>query len=103
MARLAAVVPLAATETPLYSPAATRKAHIKVFVNNQQPGNATVKIIHRLGAGPTVAADELARELIPSGANRRSEYFEVNNPEEILVESDIAGVVFQANGAERDI
>lgn len=100
--RLGAVVPVATVETLLYAPPANRKAHVKVFVNNQNPGDATVVVVHRDAAGPTVPKDQLARELIPAGANRRSEYFEVENPEEVLVKSDIAGVVFQANGAERD-
>ncbi len=91
------MVPAAGVETALYAPAANTRATLKVFVNNRNLGAASVTIIHRPGAGPTVAADRTADELIPAGANRRSEYIDVVNPEEVLVISDLASVVFQAN------
>ena len=103
MGRLGGVAPAAATETALYTPPAQQKAMLKVTVNNQNGVDATVRIVHRLGAGPTVLADRLATQLIPAGANRHSTYFEVNAPQEVLVETSIGNVVFQAKGVEEPI
>ena len=72
MSILRAVVPAAVVETALYAPAATRRAMVKIVVNNRNVGAAAVTIIHRPGTGPTVIADRKADEAIPAGANRRS-------------------------------
>ena len=99
--RLAAIIPTPAVETLLYAPPATQRAMVKVFVNNRNGSAATITLFHRPAGGPSVPVDRLADELIPAGANRRSEYFEVENPEEVTVISDLANVVFQVNGSER--
>ena len=102
--RVGAVVPTAGVETALYAPAGGLRATIKIIVNNRNGSDASVTVIHRPGAGPTVVADRTADELIPAGANRRGEYFDVANPEEVRVISDLGNVVFQANAiAERPI
>jgi hypothetical protein len=98
--RLGAVVPAPGVETTLYAPPANTRATLKVFVNNRNAGVANVTVIHRPGAGPSQPEDRVADEEIPAGANRRSEYFDVTNPEELRVISDVGNVVFQANTIE---
>lgn len=93
----------AGVETALYAPAATQKGSIRIICVNRNLGtNAKVRVVHRPGAGPTTGADFLAfDENIPARESRVSPFFNVDNPQEILVQSDVTGVTFQANGLER--
>jgi hypothetical protein len=101
--RLGAADLAAAVETALYSPAANERTAVKVVFTNRNPGtSARVRVVLRLGAGPTVDADYLAfDEVVPVNESRVSAVFDIENPQELLVESDVAGVTAQANGLER--
>jgi len=103
--RLGAVDLAALTETALYAPAVGERTAIKVVFANRNPAlSAKVRVVLRPGAGPTVPADYLAfDEVIPVSESRVSAVFDVENPQEVLVESDVAGVSAQANGLERAI
>jgi hypothetical protein len=103
--RLGAVDLAAAVETALYAPAGGERTAIKVvFANRNTSLSARVRVVLRPGAGPTVAADYLAfDEVIPVSESRVSAVFDVENPQEVLVESDVPGVSAQANGLERAI
>ena len=103
--RLGAVDLVAVTETALYAPAVGERTAIKVmFVNRNVGTSARVRVVLRPGAGPTVNADYLAfDEIVPVSESRVSAVFDVENPQEVLVESDVAGVTAQANGLERAI
>lgn len=100
--RLGAVTPAPATETLLYAPAAGVTAVIKIFVANRVSSPAFIKVVHRPGAGATVDADYLTfDEAIPGNEARRSAVFDITNPAQLHVVTDITGVTFQANGIER--
>lgn len=100
--RLGAVDPAPATDTLLYAPASGKTGTIKVFVANRVSSPARIRLIHRPGPAATVNADYLAfDEPIPGNQGRRSAVFDVANPAEIHVRTDIAGLTFQANGIER--
>ncbi len=100
--RLGAVSPAPATETLLYAPAVGVTGTIKVFIANRVSSPARVKVVHRPGAGATVDEDYLTfDEAVPGNEARRSAVFDIKNPAEIHVVTDIAGVTFQANGFER--
>lgn len=103
--RLGAVDLAPTTETALYAPAAGERTAIKVVFVNRNPGtSARVRVVLRPGAGPTVVEDYLAfDEVVPVNESRVSAVFDVENPQEVLVESDVAGVTAQANGLERAI
>ena len=103
--RLGAVDLAAAVETALYAPAGGERTAIKVmFVNRNVGTSARVRVVLRPGAGPTVPEDYLAfDEVIPVSESRVSAVFDVESPQEVLVESDVTGVTAQANGLERDI
>lgn len=103
MAQLGQVDVAAGVETALYAPAGSQKGSIRIVCVNRNTGtNARVRVVHRPGAGPTAAADFLAfDEDIPARESRVSPFFNVENPEEIRVQSDVTGVTFQANGLER--
>lgn len=103
MALLGQVDAAAGVETALYAPVATTTGTIKVLCTNRNLGtNARVRVVLRPGAGPTVNEDYLAfDEDIPARESRVSAVIDVPNPAEVLVESDVTGVTFQANGIER--
>ena len=103
--RLGALDLAAVTETLLYAPAGGERTAIKVMFVNRNPGtSARVRVVLRPGAGPTVNADYLAfDEIVPVSESRVSAVFDVENPQEVLVESDVTGVTAQANGLERAI
>ncbi len=103
--RLGAADLAAVTETALYAPPASERASVKVVFTNRNPGtSAKVRVVLRPGAGPTTAADYLAfDEVVPVGESRVSAVFDMENPQELLVESDVTGVTAQANGLERDV
>lgn len=101
--QLGRVDPAAATETALYAPPPTTVTSLFVIVTNRNLGtNAKVRVVHRPGAAATVPEDHLAfDEAIPANESRASRVFDVLNPQEVLVQSDVTGVTFQANGIER--
>ena len=103
MGQLGQVDVAAGVETALYAPAVTQQGSIRIVCVHRNLGtNARVRVVHRPGAGPTVAADFLAfEEDIPARESRISPFFNVDNPEEVRVQSDVTGVTFQANGLER--
>ncbi len=102
MALLGQTAPPPATETFIYSPPGGETGTIKIFVANRVASPARVRVILRPGAGPTVVEDFLAfDESIPGNEGRKSVVFDVENPEEVLVQTDITGVSFQVNGIER--
>ena len=97
---LAAGVP-----TPLYAPGASLQADVQVIFTNRNPAvTARVRVIHRPGAGPTVNENFLVFDKgVPPNDERVTFTFDVQNPEEILVQSDITGVNATCNGIERPI
>ncbi len=99
--RLAGVDIPAVTETALFAPAV--RASVKViFVNRNSGTSARVRVILRAAGGPTTAEDHLAfDEVVPVSESRVSAVFDMENPQELLVRSDVAGVTAQANGIER--
>ena len=100
--QLGQVAPIPATETLLYAPAANFIGTIKIIVANRVSSPARVRVIHRPASGPTVVEDFLTfDESIAGNEARHSVVFDVGNPEEILVQCDITGITFQANGIER--
>ena len=103
--RLGAADLAAGVETALYTPPGGERTAIKVMFANRNPGtSARVRVVLRPGAGPTVNADYLAfDEIIPVNESRVSAVFDIEEPQELLVESDVAGVTAQANGLERAI
>jgi len=103
--RLGGVDLAAAVETALYAPPVGERTAIKVvFANRNVSLSARVRVVLRPGAGPTTPDDYLAfDEVIPVSESRVSAVFDVENPQEVLVESDVAGVSAQANGLERAI
>ena len=96
---------LANTETALYAPGATTRASVKVtFVNRNAGVSAKVRVVLRPAAGPTNTTDYLAfDEVVPVNESRVSAVFDMETPQELLVQSDVAGVTAQANGLERTI
>ena len=96
---------IAATETALYAPGATVQADVQViFVNRNPVATARVRVVHRPGAGPTVPENYIVFEKgVPPNDERVTFTFDVQNPEEILVQSDLALVGATANGIERPI
>ena len=104
MSRLAGVAPAAGVETLLYAPAANTQGAIKVMCANRTGDTVVVTVVHRAAGGPTGAPDYLCDgEAIPPHDSRVSAVFDVANPQEVTVETDTAGVTFQANGIERDL
>lgn len=103
--RLGALDLGAAVETLLYAPGATERTAIKVIFVNRNPGtSALVRVALRPGSGPTVDADYLAfDEVVPVNESRVSAVFDIENPQELVVESSVTGVTAQANGLERAI
>jgi hypothetical protein len=101
--RLGGVNLAATTETALYSPAVGLRASVKVtFVNRNAGISAKVRVVLRPGAGPTNNTDYLAfDEVVPVNESRVSAVFDMENPQELLVQSDVTGVTAQANGLER--
>lgn len=92
----------AGAETALYAPAINVLASVKVIVANRTQAPALVRVIHRAGVGPTVAKDfKTFDEVIPGNDSRVSPVFDMENPEELLVQSNVSGVTFQADGIER--
>lgn len=103
MSRLGAADLSAAVETALYAPAANKRATVRVVVANRNAAAvAKIRVILRSGTGPTVNADYLAfEEAIPAEQSRVSPVFDISNPQELHVRSDVANVTAQANGIER--
>ena len=101
MSRLGAADLPAAVETALYAPA--NRATVRVVIANRNPAAvAKIRVILRAGTGPTVDADYLAwDEPIPAEQSRVSPVFDISNPPELRVRSDVANVTAQANGIER--
>ncbi len=96
---------VAGVETALYAPAATVQADIQViFVNRHPTDTARVRVIHRPSTGPTAAEDHLVFDKgVPPNDERVTFTFDVKNPEEVRVQSDITLVNAVANGIERAI
>ncbi len=92
-------------ETLLYVPGATTRASVKVVFTNRNPGTSIeCRVILRPGAGPSTPANFLAfDEVIPVKESRVSAVFDMENPQELLVQCDTANVTANANGIERDI
>jgi len=103
--RLGAASLAPVTETALYAPAAGQRASVKVIFANRNLGtSARVRVVLRPGAGPTVDEDYLAfDEVVPVDESRVSAVFDMENPQELLVQSDVAGITAQANGLERAV
>lgn len=92
----------AGVDTALYAPGASTKASVFVNLANRNVGAIAVRVILRPSTGPTVDADYLAfDEAIPGNESRSSRIFEIANPQELLVRSDLGNVTAQANGIER--
>ena len=92
----------AGVETALYAPPATTKASLFVNVANRGGASIKVRVVLRPGAAATVNSDFLAfDELIPANESRSSRVFDMLNPQELRVQSDLATVTVQANGIER--
>ena len=102
---LGAVDLAAMAETALYAPAAGERTSVKVIFANRNPSlSARVRVILRPGAGPTAPEDFLAfDEIVPINESRVSAVFDMETPQELLVQSDVIGVTAQANGIERAI
>lgn len=92
-------------ETALYAPAATKQADLQViFVNRNPLETARVRVVHRPGAGPTVPENFIVFEKgVPPNDERVTFVFDIKNPEEVRVQSDLALVSATANGIERAI
>ena len=103
--RLGALDLAAAVETLLYAPAGGERTAIKVVFVNRNPGtSALVRVVLRPAGGPTVDSDYLAfDEVVPVNESRVSAVFDIENPQELVVESSVTGVTAQANGLERAI
>lgn len=92
----------AGVDTALYAPGASLKASLFVNIANRNTSPIAVRVILRPATGPTVDADYLTfDELIPANQSRSSRIFDMVNPQELLIRSDLAGVTAQANGLER--
>lgn len=93
------------TETALYAPPPGSRASVKVIFTNRNPGTSVqARVILRPGAGPSGPANFLAfDEVIPVKESRVSAVFDMENPQELLVQADTANVTANANGIERDI
>jgi len=102
---LGQVSPPKETEFALYAPGAGKRATVKVVAVNQTAGPvAAVRLVLRPGSGATVDKDYLAfDEGIPLNESRVGAVIDVENPEELRVETSLDGVTFQANGIELDI
>lgn len=95
----------AAAETALYAPAASTRADVQViFVNRNPSTTAKVRVVHRPGASATQPENYIVYEKgVPPEDERATFVFDVKNPEEVRVESDIANVSVTCNGIERPI
>jgi len=95
----------AGVETALYAPAVAVQADLQViFVNRDPISTARVRVVHRVGAGPTVPENYIVFEKgVPPNDERVTFTFDVTSPEEVLVQSDLALVGATANGIERSI
>jgi len=95
----------AATETALYAPAAGVQADMQIiFVNRNASASVRVRVVHRPTSAATTVANYIVYEkLIPAEDERVTFTFDVQNPEEVLVESDTTGVSVTANVIERPI
>jgi hypothetical protein len=93
----------AGVETALYAPGAGVQADIQViFVNRNSVETARVRVVHRPGSGPTDPENYIVYDKgVPPNDERVTFTFDVVNPEEVLVQSDIALVGVTANGIER--
>lgn len=104
MARLGAADLSAGVETALYAPATDIETTVKVIFANRTPAIVLVRVIRRVGAGPTAAADYLAfDEPIGPNQSRHSEYFDMVDGEELLVRANVSGMSVQADGIEEDV
>ncbi len=95
----------AGVETALYAPAVNIQADVQViFTNRNAIDSVRVRVVHRAGAGPTVPENFIVFEKgVPANDERVTFTFDVKNPEEIRVQSDLALVGATANGIERPI
>ncbi len=94
---------LASVETPLYAPGANIQADIQViFVNRDPVATARVRVVHRPTGAATLPENFIVFDKgIPPNDERVTFTFDVDNPEEVLVQSDRALVSVTANGIER--
>ncbi len=94
----------AGVDTALYAPPASTKASIFVNMANRNATPIAVRVILRPSTGPTGDADYLTfDEAIPANQSRSSRIFDIENPQELLVRSDLGSVTAQANGIERAV
>ena len=102
MARLGALDLAPGVETALYIPPGATRATVKVLAANRTAGPILVRIVRRVGVGPTAAPDYLTfDEPIPANESRHSEYVDMVTGEELLAQANVAGLTVQADGIER--
>jgi len=98
-------IDLAATvETALYAPAVNTAARVEVIFTNRNVGGTTAKVrlVHRPGAAATQPENYVVyNKGVPGEDERRTDVFDVENPEELLAYSDTANISVTCNGIER--
>ena len=94
-----------ATETALYAPPADTGARVEViFCNRNNAITARVRLVHRPTAAATQPENYVTYDKgVPPSDERRTDVFDVANPEELLVYSDVANISVTCNGIERTI
>ncbi len=95
----------AAVETALYAPGANTGARVEViFVNRNNATTARVRLVHRPGPAATQPENYVVHDKgVPPNDERRTDVFDVANPEELLAYSDIANISVTCNGIERPV
>ncbi len=93
----------ASVETAIYAPATNIQADVQIiFVNRDPVATARVRVIHRPTSAASLPENFLVFEKgVPPNDERVTFTFDVQNPEEVLVQSDRALVNATANGIER--
>ena len=94
---------LASVETPIYAPAVNIQADIQIiFVNRDPVATVRVRVIHRPTGAASLPENFIVFEKgVPPNDERVTFTFDVENPEEVLVQSDRPLVSVTANGIER--
>jgi len=96
----------AASETALYAPGASTGARVEVIFCNRNGTaiTARVRLVHRPGASATQPENYVVYDKgVPGTSERRTDVFDVANPEELRVYSDTANISVTCNGIERPI
>lgn len=101
MPRLGAADLAAGVETFLYSPATGFSATVKVIFANRTQAPIRVRVIRRVGSGPTLPEDFLDfDEILEGNESRHSEYVDMGDTEELLAQANAGGMSVQADGIE---